>query len=75
MINSREKKPAAPAMTPDACRRIRRSLSLTQEQFAERLDVTALTVLRWENGQTPISRGRAFAIRAVARAIQSGGVA
>ena len=35
-----------------AVRRLRTSMGLTQEQFAERLHVTALTVLRWESGQS-----------------------
>lgn len=33
-------------------RRLRAGMGLTQEQFAERLHVTALTVLRWESGQS-----------------------
>jgi len=33
-------------------RRLRTSMGLTQEQFAKRLHVTPLTVLRWESGQS-----------------------
>ena len=33
-------------------RRLRVSMGLTQEQFAKRLHVTPLTVLRWESGQS-----------------------
>ena len=40
-------------------RRLRASMGLTQEQFAERLYVTPLTVLRWESGQ---SRPRRLAL-------------
>ena len=67
----RSKRAAVRAMSADACRRIREALGLTQETLAAQLGVTPLTVLRWENGQTPISRSRALAIQA----IQSRGVA
>ena len=33
-------------------RRLRLSLNLTQEQFANRLSVTPLTIIRWESGQS-----------------------
>ena len=33
-------------------RRIRTGMGLTQEQFADRLNVTPLTVLRWESGKS-----------------------
>ena len=36
---------------PDV-RQLRKRMGLTQEQFAQRLHVTPLTVLRWESGQT-----------------------
>ena len=35
-----------------AVRRLRQRFGLTQEQFAKRLHVTPLTVLRWESGQS-----------------------
>lgn len=41
--------------TPDIganIRRLRLKLKLTQEQFAQRLSVTPLTVIRWESGQS-----------------------
>lgn len=37
-------------MTPQELRRIRKNLSLTQEQLAERLGVTRVTIARWETG-------------------------
>jgi len=36
---------------PEKIRRFRESLSLTREQFAERIGVRAETVWRWENGK------------------------
>ena len=43
------------AVAPDLganIRRLRLSLNLTQEQFANRLSVTPLTIIRWESGQS-----------------------
>lgn len=59
------KKPAEAAMAPDACRRIREALGLTQEQFADQLGVQPLTIHFWESGKTPIAKGRAMAIQAL----------
>lgn len=39
-------------MNPEQIRELRRSLSLTQQQFAERLGVSFVTLNRWENGQS-----------------------
>lgn len=65
--------PSDAHMTAEACRRIRtETLKLTQEQFAERLGVQPLAVIEWEQGRTPISKGRALAIQAV---VQRDGVA
>ena len=33
-------------------KRLRLSVFLTQEEFARKLDVTAVTVARWESGKT-----------------------
>ena len=57
------KGPAAAAMSPQTLKKIRDTLGLTQEQLAEQLGLQPLTVLRWENGQTPISKGRALSIQ------------
>jgi len=69
-INTRRRKgrkgPAEPAMKPDACRRIREMLKLTQEQFADQLGVKPLTISLWENGKTPISKNRALSIQGLA---------
>ena len=43
--------PNQPWNCPDV-RQLRKRIGLTQEQFAERLHVTPLTVLRWESGQS-----------------------
>jgi putative transcriptional regulator len=37
-------------MTPKQIKQLRQRLELTQEQFAERLYVKRLTVIRWESG-------------------------
>ena len=39
-------------MTPDEIRHLRKGLDLTQQQFAERLGVSFVTLNRWENGQS-----------------------
>ena len=41
-----------PAPSPHDVRQLRQRIGLTQQQFAERLLVTPLTVLRWEAGQS-----------------------
>lgn len=47
-------------MKPDQIRQIRKALSLTQQQFAELLGVSFVTLNRWENGQSkPSSMGLA----------------
>ena len=38
-------------MTPESIRDLRRSLDLTQQQFADRLGIAFVTLNRWENGQ------------------------
>lgn len=45
-------------MNPDQIRQLRKELDLTQQQFAERLGVSFVTLNRWENGQSkPSSMG------------------
>jgi SNF2 family DNA or RNA helicase len=39
-------------MNPDQIRQLRKELELTQQQFAERLGVSFVTLNRWENGQS-----------------------
>lgn len=39
-------------MNPDQIRHLRKELDLTQQQFAERLGVSFVTLNRWENGQS-----------------------
>jgi transcriptional regulator with XRE-family HTH domain len=56
------KGPQEAAMDPARLRRIRETLKLTQEQFAEELGVRPLTIGLWETGKTPISKSRALAI-------------
>lgn len=60
------KGPMKAAMAPDALRRIRETLGLTQEQFGEELGVQPLTIGLWEGGKTPISKSRALAIQGLA---------
>ena len=39
-------------MSPEQIRQLRKELELTQQQFAERLGVSFVTLNRWENGQS-----------------------
>ena len=39
-------------MSPEQIRHLRKELDLTQQQFAERLGVSFVTLNRWENGQS-----------------------
>jgi hypothetical protein len=48
-----------PAWTPELLRELRRSLPLTQEEFAELLNVGVQTVRSWEQGWRPIEGGSA----------------
>lgn len=41
-------------MKPDELKRRREALGLTQEQLARELDVTTMSVSRWERGVYPI---------------------
>ncbi|HUX01965.1 MAG TPA: helix-turn-helix domain-containing protein [Phycisphaerae bacterium] len=52
-------------MTPDAYRKIRRKLGLTQAGLAARLGVTSTTVARRERGEQRITREAELAIRQV----------
>ena len=56
------KGPMKAEMKPEALRRIREELKLTQEQLADGLGVQPLTIGLWEGGKTPISKSRALAI-------------
>lgn len=54
-------------MTPDQIREIRSVLRLTQQQFADLLGVSFVTMNRWENGQT---RPSALAVEKLNRAAE-----
>ena len=43
-------------MEADNIRNLRRTLGLTQEEFAHRLGITVATVNRWENGHNRPTR-------------------
>lgn len=60
------KGPMKAMMAPEALRRIRETLGLTQEQFGDELGVQPLTIGLWEGGKTPISKSRALAIQGLA---------
>jgi len=51
----------------DVIRRLRRKLSLTQEEFAHAIAVTVSTVNRWENGHAAPSKLAWKVIRELAR--------
>lgn len=49
-------------MNPDQLRTIRERLGLTQSQLAERLQVSRITVTRWETGVITIDERTRLAI-------------
>jgi DNA-binding transcriptional regulator YiaG len=53
-------------MTGDEVRAARQRLGLTQAQFAERLGVARMTVVRWENGWMAVGSTAAVLIRLLA---------
>jgi len=53
-------------MTPKDLKRIRQKLGLTQEDLAERLGVTRITVGRWETGMRRITEPMARLIKRIA---------
>ena len=52
-------------MTPEQMKRRREALGLTQEQLARELDVTAMSVSRWERGVYPIPQYIELALEAL----------
>ncbi len=63
---TRTKNPKRPAaMQPDACRRVRTGLGLTQTEFGQQLGVHKATVARWEAGVLNIGQPMAMAIQAL----------
>ena len=51
------------AMTSEELRRIIAKTGLTQEEFAGKLEVNRRTIIRWLNGDIPISRANAILIK------------
>ncbi len=61
-------------MKPDKIRQLRKTMALTQQQFAERLGVAFVTLNRWENGQArPSALGLAKLRELAARASGAAG--
>lgn len=54
-------------MNPEQIRELRKSMSLTQQQFAELLGVSFVTLNRWENGQSKPSAMGISKLRGLAR--------
>jgi len=54
-------------MNPEQIRELRKSMSLTQQQFAELLGVSFVTLNRWENGQSKPSAMGLSKLRGLAR--------
>jgi len=52
-----------PKVAPVEIRYLRRLLGYTQEQLAEKLDVTRATVNRWEVGDKPVTGLPAYSVR------------
>ncbi len=52
-------------MKPEELKRRREALGLTQEQLARELDVTTMSVSRWERGVYPIPHYIELAIEAI----------
>ncbi len=52
-------------MKPEELKRRREALGLTQEQFARELDVTTMSVSRWERGVYPIPHYIELALEAI----------
>jgi DNA-binding transcriptional regulator YiaG len=59
-------------MSGAECRRIRRSLGLTQVEFAEQLGVTGNTVARWERDEMAIREPMAKLVRLLMSAPRRG---
>lgn len=52
-------------MKPEELKRRREALELTQEQLARELDVTTMSVSRWERGVYPIPHYIELALEAI----------
>ncbi|HEX8687551.1 MAG TPA: helix-turn-helix domain-containing protein [Pyrinomonadaceae bacterium] len=52
-------------MKPEELKRRREALTLTQEQLARELDVTTMSVSRWERGIYPIPHYIELALEAI----------
>ncbi len=52
-------------MKPEELKRRREALGLTQEQLARELDVTTMSVSRWERGVYPIPQYNGLALEAI----------
>ena len=52
-------------MEKDTFRRKRKGLGLTQEQLAKRLDITRMTIIRYESGESPIPKSIEMAMKLI----------
>ncbi len=51
----------------DLARYLRRYMGLTQQELADRMGITRVTVARWEGGEEPISPQNDYVLRGIAR--------
>ena len=59
-------------MTPHELKTARLLAGLTQQQLADRMGVTRLTVSNWENGKHKIDRWKAQGLAGILEQVRSG---
>ena len=52
-------------MDKDTFRRKRKSLRLTQEKLAKRLEINRMTIIRYESGESPVPKSIEMALKLI----------